>query len=299
MKAVSKFPHFTMTKIFMLSTYLFSCTISIQCFNSSASRPRYANTGNLIHTNVKIHSGGWDSQSTVNMVAYILLKEKVGLNVEFYPPLPDDGENLLVEQDFLHEWSGDFHREDSEFYWHDYDWWCEQNHVHMFMELSSFHHQGEKAAQHLVTDPTGVISKSGYFIPYWMDEGDSRGKDWKNLLTNKTLHNLTYSATYNKSIIWGSLDWYGLSQTAEMLLSYHGLDEIWKIVYLNSDLGLLHKVQELFEAREDFIFLSWTPSIQTSSGNFVPVVWPYNPSGLQRDPCVAEGSCDYADDIVA
>jgi len=294
-----------LSNIFLVwSTLFFTCTTPERCFseNETISQMLYANTRNPIPNKVRIHSGAWDSQSTCNFVAYILLKEKFGMDVEFFPPLPNNSENLRFSQGFDHEWGHNklYHLGHPTVanYWNDYDWWCEQNKVHIFGELSSFHHTGPGSAVHLLGAPNGVISKSGFFMPNWMDNHYG-GKDWKNIFRNKTLQQLSYSPAHNKSIVWGSFAYYQLSQTAEALLEYHNLTDIWHIEYLGGDVLLLDKVQELVDAKQDFVFLSWTPGIVTANGMFTPIVWPYNPSGLQRDPCVLEGSCDYADDIAA
>jgi len=282
------------------------------CFNDSNDEvkgpPTYVGTLTVIPLlgPLKLHSGGWDSQSAANAMFKILVQEKLGIEVEYYPPLEKP---LNLSADFTHEWSPSgnttYHYGNDTYpeYWSDYDRWCNEDDIHMFMYLNSFHVSPTKSDDDYATDIThlqnGVVEKQAFFIPIHVGEGFN----WRLFNDTDFQAENALNDTSGKRIIYSSLPGYWMNEVKERQMRYFGMNETWEMKYTNSDVDLLYELMEM-EARGDtYVYVSWAPSMQTSwftsrEMTARPVNFPYNPSGTQRDPCVNEGSCAVAEDII-
>merc|ERR1719300_873287 len=73
--------------IVILPLFFSFCNATPQCFNETKVQ-RYTNTNNPVQwPNLTIHFGTFMTATTLNTIAYILLREKLGFQVEFFPPL--------------------------------------------------------------------------------------------------------------------------------------------------------------------------------------------------------------------
>ena len=85
-----------------------------------------------------------------------------------------------------------------------------------------------------------------------------------------------------------------MNEAKERQAEYFNFTDNWEIRYTGSDVSLLMKLKELQEEGNPFVYISWSPGLQTADLQALPINFPYNPSSSQRDDCVREGSCTFS-----
>ena len=304
-----------------------------QCFDDPKTI-YYENDGEQEVTNlpqIRVMMCGYSSQCALNMVAYLFMKEKLGLDVTLYPT--DDYSAIWDGSLYWNDWKDNAYPRNY-FSWLaddvmdlNFEFWPLQYVAYNSDKSVKFDFKNEYVLPGKV-DFGGFVGAYGeisvYVPTYWAEEhpthvipfviandteyrealmaGSSQGTtDWvAKYLSDRNGSQGFDTPAYDKPIIWGSVDSYLMSAYAFGLKDNvidGGLDVLF--VSTNSESKLMDIVSDLYSQRAAFLANIYTiddnfGAVDAATGalqQFEKVAFPRNPDQSTYDPCYMAKEC--------
>ena len=305
---------------------------SFQCFDNPkiityANNPNET-VANTVLPQIRIMMPGYQSQCALNMVAYLFIKEKLGVNITFYPTTDfDDIWNGI----YWDNWNG------SNAWPRNYFEWLWQDNMDLNFEFWPTHlietdYSGDiifdGRSEYVTTNKieigySGPFVELGIWIPkYFVDQypqsvlpiairHDSTIR--QALIAGSRNGTTDYYDAYSSSpifdgtnesvpIIWGSSPWYTWTQHLFDLknnaIDGNGMNV--SFVATGSESSLFALVSDLYSQRLPFMatiystddnFGRFVNATTTELQRFEKLVFPQNPSQSRFDPCVINATC--------
>jgi len=234
---------------------------------------------------VKVLMGGWDIQVAISMIGKILLEEKMGVKVKWFPT------DSMAEY-----WNYDTDYPNS------YRVWFEKHNIDIAFMMGAYHTKGPLSKMlydgTLISNTIGVKETIGFFYPKYMAE-EMLGLHWRYLRGNKEAReNLTLDATPELPTtlppIYGSVPSYMMSKQAIKMNKALNLSVNFTLMGSEKKLGDL--VTSMYNQTKRFVIHHYTPTIEFATYDFAQVMLPFNPSGQNSDPCFTNSKCGWLDD---
>eukprot|EP01083_Nonionella_stella_P048610 129831_1 len=274
---------------------------------------RFANTNNSIDhlPTIRFIQGYWDSQWALQYIGYLYLKEKMGLNVEFFPKLSSglSLDNLSPYPDFYWQSIADDEYDLLLEMWQTVDmesYYDEGSVIYggineIYGQIGTFVPDFVYDEQITATLPKELKYNTAFRTQFMEAYTNNSNKDWVKWLNdtlysdNETLSTylkMNYSLpTYDRPIMWGSSMTYTMSTYLADVNRYFeiwndsspGLD--WDFCPLLSEATLSEFIIDLYENHEPFIVNIYTPhpdfaTVSARTGEFIE----WEPIFLRRNP---------------
>jgi len=236
---------------------------------------------------VKILFGGWDSQIATGYIAYILLLEKMGVRVRWFPA-------ETVEEYWMHDKN----------YPYSYREWFEGGSVDIGYQFNGFHVDdstlGPLIESGVVTKLlSGVIENIGVFAPEYAVNTHPGIRDFAFIKSNiKAKANFiqdSWNHTQSEKVtVWGSVPGYQLSKYTTELLKTHRMNFTFNVTGSETLLGEL--IRKMYIEKKSFLIAHYTPSREFADISFSRVHFPMNPGGVTDDDCRTQFYCDFSEE---
>jgi len=281
---------------------------------------------------VRVMMCGYSSSCALNMVTYLFMKERLGMNVSFYPT---DDYDAVWNGEFWQDWADPVAYPKYYFEWLYNDsmdlnmefWPIQLNHPNGFDGRTDYVLAEANAEVYPEIEGqtridyggfVGVYGEISIYIPkYWADAHPTHlvpslyatDSDLREALINASAYGPTDyvamysdrdsfdSPTYDKPIVWGSVDSYASTGYADGLLKNLGLNV--SFVTTGDEPSLMALVSDLYAQRKPFLANIYTIDdnfgvIDAASGElqqFEKLAFPRNPDQSVSDPCFEAMEC--------
>lgn len=233
---------------------------------------------------VTITMGGWDSQIIINMIGFILLNEKMGVDTNWYP--------TDIAADY---WDYDVD------YPEGYTNWFKAGSIDVAFSMGHYHIIYMKDMLYdgsLVSKKIGVKETVGFFYPQYMSD-EWNGLHWRSLKTNTMIRDRLIqdsSSDFPTSLppIYGSRPNYEMSKWG--VQCNVALDLNINYTLTGSDANLRDLVNTMYPANKAFVIHHYTPTLEFAKYDLERMALPFNPSGEDSDACHIEFRCEWFDD---
>jgi len=236
---------------------------------------------------VRILFGGWDSQVATGYIAYILLLEKMGVRVRWFPA-------ETVEEYWMHDKNYPF----------SYREWFEGGSADIGYQFNGFHVDdstlGPLVESGVVTKLlSGVVENIGIFAPEYTVDSHPGMRDFAFIKSDIQAKANFIQDSYNytraeKVTVWGSVPGYQLSKYTAELLKSHRMNFTFNMTGSETLLGEL--IREMYNESKSFLIAHYTPSREFGDVPFSRVHFPMNPGGTTEDNCRAQFYCDFSEE---
>jgi len=274
-----------------VSAFLDTFPSKYSCFDRDKQTVlKYSNTQRIIPEEdlpvLTISSGGWDTNTIANILYAIIFKEKVGINVRFYPPLESLEE--MTWEDYENDTYHPKYNEGGTFD-DDYADWVRSGRCDFFA-LADI--QGGIVQ----TTFSKFIEQPGWYVPsYVFAKFPTCGENSTQNMTawwSEFLYNKAFAEAADYAIL-ASQEGYVASRRSKKVLELRGLDDMgWNIKFTNNTDNLTAIVNEKYENGETFVFKYYNPA-PIDYRNFERIRFPDSQSGYDDDPCLDDGICDF------
>jgi len=262
-------------KILLIVTLTLQLSLSAgnappQCFNETKVQ-RYTNTGNPVPWPLlTIHFGTHLGSTTLNTIAYILFREKLGFEVEFYPPL-----DITNVENWDPYWAYHENKTSDGSYVTDYIKWVNDGKVNVFGSVKLG--QMERIMRNVEnTDSTdtsvymfGLSEFDGMFIPAWAEISAATNQndgilDFRMVFEDQALLQNIYKTQSGKAAVLVAKEIFEQTAWVRKFLKAYEYEETWEVEVVGSAESLLIKVLELVAQQKPFIVTAGMPSIASA-----------------------------------
>jgi len=232
---------------------------------------------------VAILQGGWDCQVVIAMLGKILLHEKMGVNIVWYPTA-----NMAEYWDYDLDYPNSYKK-----------WFAEGN-IDIGLSMGGYHTDGPLIDMlhdgTLISNTIGVKETNGFFFPMYMnDEWFGMHYMWlRNSTAART--RLIADAAFETSLppVYGSLPQFMMSK--QSIRMNKALNLKINFTLMGSEENLRKVALKLYKEKKAFIIQHFTPTYEFALFDLERVPFPFNPSGQNSDPCFLEARCGWLDE---
>jgi len=232
---------------------------------------------------VTILQGGWDSQIVISMLGKILLQEKMGVDIKWFPT-----------EKMAEYWNYDVD------YPYTYKKWFADEQVDIGLCMGGYHVDGPLIDMlhdgTLISNTIGVKENVGFFFPKYMND-EFFGMHYLWLRNSSSARaRLIEDAAFPTSLppVYGSFPQYMMTkQTIKMIKA---LSLNINFTLLGNEEKLRKVAQSLYNDKKVFIIQHYTPTYEFALFDLERVAFPFNPSGQNSDECFLEARCGWLDE---
>jgi len=232
---------------------------------------------------VGILQGGWDCQVVISMLGKILLKEKMGIDMKWYPT-----ENMAEYWDYDLDYPNSYRK------------WFADGNIHIALSMGGYHTDGPLIDMlhdgTLISNTIGVKETNGFFFPMYMNE-EWFGMHYLWLRNSSSARaRLIADAALPTTLppVYGSLPQFMMSK--QSIRMNKALNLNINFTLMGTEEKLRKVAQSLYKDKKAFIIQHFTPTYEFALFDLERVPFPFNPSGQNSDPCFLEARCGWLDE---
>jgi hypothetical protein len=279
---------------------------------------------------VRVMQCGYSSQCALNMVAYLFMKEKLGMNVTFYPT---DDYSKVWNGEFWDNWNGSnaYPRNYFEWLWADkmdvnFEFWPTQ----LYRTSADGTVVFDGKTDYVLTSKIdfggfiGAYGEESIWLPtYWVEQHPKHlvpqevrdNAEYREALINASANgptdyikkynhsNYFDTTSYDRPVVWGSTTTFIMSQYANDLVK-NVIDGGMNVSFVTTGTEplLTELIKDLYQQRVPFLANIYTIDDNyavignATSGelqSFEKLAFPRNPDQSTYDPCFLAKKCQY------